>query len=432
MYLSFVDGNFVKQKPTHPFVSVYWNSKRRDLEINKSAEQVLMLCDGEHSRAEIVRKLSNKYNNKVDDIKKYVDDILEPFMSIGIIKEEKERRYRKNFKGNPEIGYPDSLIWEITEFCPLNCIHCYLGEKGKKHISQEEIERVMELIEECGITHVQITGGEPLCHPHIDEIVDQLIKKKITITIATSGFVFNSNILGVVSRINEVGGTVQVSIDGTREYHDYMRGNKGAFDKSINTIKRLVKMNIPVSVATCLVTQPLEMIEELVACVKEIGVSMITISLTQEEGNAYKNKLPEKYTHEEVRKLVTRLNNQYRTEKFTVREYGEKTSRNCGAGYNVMRLKPSMDLTPCPMIDINIGNMINETISEITKKTYKLFLQLISPDEQFCKECKDQNICGRCSACGLQKMKIHQCKWYDKQKNLIDLINELNQSIHTK
>lgn len=425
MYVKLSQYNFVKSKPDRPFVSIYSNSKRNDIEINKSAEEILSMCNGELELTDIIDFLSNKYQNSRDVIARFVKEILSPFYQIAAIEEREEQTNDKVCKGSDEIGLPDTLIWEITEFCPLNCQHCYLGEKGRYHIAVDEIDQIVNLVDHCGITIVQLTGGEPLTHPNFDYIMDKLIEKRVVVTIATSGVILNDSVLNSLRKLKYVGGIVQVSIDGTEDYHNSIRGNVAAYQKSIRFIETLVKERIPVSVSTCLVDQDENMIKELTKRLKNLGVSLLTISLILQEGNAKKYGLKSKYTHTRIKKLIAELNDKYSTNTFRIREYGEKTERNCGAGYNVIRLKSNLDVTPCPMIDIKLGNLSEENIESICRRSHDLFYSLNSPDEDQCSDCSEHDTCGRCTACGFNKKSYTTCKWYEHQKEEIDMIFDL-------
>jgi cyclic pyranopterin phosphate synthase len=67
----------------------------------------------------------------------------------------------------------------LTDRCNLRCVYC-MPQEGLQwqarasQLSAEEIARVVESAARGGVTRVRLTGGEPLVHPHIVEIVRRI------------------------------------------------------------------------------------------------------------------------------------------------------------------------------------------------------------------------------------------------------------------
>lgn len=67
----------------------------------------------------------------------------------------------------------------ITDRCNLRCVYCMPKEglqwqARAEQLSVEEIVRVVETAAQGGVTRVRLTGGEPLVHPHVVEIVQRI------------------------------------------------------------------------------------------------------------------------------------------------------------------------------------------------------------------------------------------------------------------
>lgn len=67
----------------------------------------------------------------------------------------------------------------LTDKCNLRCTYC-MPEEGvdwiskAKHLTIDELRRVITLLCEDGINEIRLTGGEPLLHPEVVEIVKML------------------------------------------------------------------------------------------------------------------------------------------------------------------------------------------------------------------------------------------------------------------
>ena len=78
--------------------------------------------------------------------------------------------------------------------------------------------------------HINITGGEPLCNPHLFKILD-LIKQDddlISFSILTNGTLITEEIAKKIKSYNPY--YVQVSLEGGKKTNDYIRG-KGTSKK---------------------------------------------------------------------------------------------------------------------------------------------------------------------------------------------------------
>src|ERR671935_1074140 len=71
--------------------------------------------------------------------------------------------------------------------CNLACSFC--GKiQHPEHILKQRmpVEQALAAIEECGAPMVSIAGGEPLIHPEIDVLVQELIKRKKFVYLCTN------------------------------------------------------------------------------------------------------------------------------------------------------------------------------------------------------------------------------------------------------
>jgi len=76
-----------------------------------------------------------------------------------------------------------------TNKCNLNCGICSYSDRDKNlEISLEQSKKIFETLSYLGTKAMTITGGgEPLKHPHINEMIDSLEKKDIKVGLVTNG-----------------------------------------------------------------------------------------------------------------------------------------------------------------------------------------------------------------------------------------------------
>ena len=109
------------------------------------------------------------------------------------------------------------------------------------------VEQALAAIEECGAPMVSIAGGEPLMHPQIDVLVDELIKRKKFVFLCT-------NALLIPKKLDKFTPSPYfawvVHIDGLKERHDESVCKDGVFDEAVAAIKECQRRGFRVNTNT--------------------------------------------------------------------------------------------------------------------------------------------------------------------------------------
>ncbi|WP_419850046.1 adenosyl-hopene transferase HpnH [Candidatus Poriferisocius sp.] len=128
------------------------------------------------------------------------------------------------------------LIVELEPLfaCNLECPGCgkiqYPTEVLRKRVSVDEAVAAME---ECGAPMVSIAGGEPLLHPQIDEMVDELIKRKKFVYLCTNAVLLRRKIDKFTPSPYF---SFVVHVDGLQERHDLAVAREGVFDEVVEAV----------------------------------------------------------------------------------------------------------------------------------------------------------------------------------------------------
>lgn len=77
-----------------------------------------------------------------------------------------------------EIHVPRELQLEITHLCNKRCLLCdhRIRSSDYKYLTKEQYGHLISCIGPDDFDSVQFIGGEPLCHPHFDWLVDCVIR----------------------------------------------------------------------------------------------------------------------------------------------------------------------------------------------------------------------------------------------------------------
>ncbi len=180
------------------------------------------------------------------------------------------------------------IAFHVTDRCQLDCMHC-LRDPAKRplDVDPELVDRVLEAATRLyGCKHVALTGGEPILHPRLAEVVDAVVRHGATWHVVTSGNRFEA-LLALVDedpRRREALTMVDLSLDGPRaDVHDAIRG-PGSFREVMAAAARCQAIHLPFSFQTTLNAVNVETIEEVGLCASQLGAKQLMFSLTQATG----------------------------------------------------------------------------------------------------------------------------------------------------
>jgi MoaA/NifB/PqqE/SkfB family radical SAM enzyme len=136
---------------------------------------------------------------------------------------------------------PQTVVFYPTMRCNLDCDMCLYPDKSSESQRKElPLEIIFKFITEISKfkPHFCISGGEPLLHPNIIEIIKHVKKNGMICTMTTNGTLCDEKT--ILKIIHSGLDSITFSIDGGEEIHDTYRG-KGNFQKTITCLKNLIR-----------------------------------------------------------------------------------------------------------------------------------------------------------------------------------------------
>ena len=142
----------------------------------------------------------------------------------------------------------DYLRLAVTDRCNLRCLYCMPAEglhwlPRKEILSLEEIERLLYLFSQWGITKVRFTGGEPFMRKDFPLLLQSIASKKWfeTLSITTNGTLLEPHI----PLIQKLGlHTVNLSIDTLDASRFYQMTRRDDFAVVWNSFEQLINHGI--------------------------------------------------------------------------------------------------------------------------------------------------------------------------------------------
>jgi MoaA/NifB/PqqE/SkfB family radical SAM enzyme len=95
--------------------------------------------------------------------------------------------------------------------CNLDCGYCNEYDNVSKPVPLEEMKKRLDILADMGTSIITISGGEPLMHPELEEIISHIRKRGMIAGMITNGFLLSKE---RIATLNEAGlEHLQISID---------------------------------------------------------------------------------------------------------------------------------------------------------------------------------------------------------------------------
>ncbi len=180
----------------------------------------------------------------------------------------------------------NTLYFYLTEGCNLRCRHCWIepphqSEKRQYPALDPALFRhILRQARPLGLTSVKLTGGEPLMHPQIGEILEILRDEKLRFNVETNGVLCTPELARELVRSGLF--HISVSLDGAdADTHEWVRGVKGCFEAALEGIRNLVAAGIRPQVIMTLMRRNVDQIEALVRLAESLGASSVKFNIVQ-------------------------------------------------------------------------------------------------------------------------------------------------------
>lgn len=141
------------------------------------------------------------------------------------------------------------IYFYLTRDCNLRCRHCWISpdfQSATTSSSYLPLDLFKSIIAEArplGLNGLKLTGGEPLLHPQILDILDVIRAEGLAVSIETNGVLCSAEIARAIASCKVTG--VSISLDGvTAETHEWVRCVDGCFDDALAGFKNLQSAGI--------------------------------------------------------------------------------------------------------------------------------------------------------------------------------------------
>lgn len=186
---------------------------------------------------------------------------------------------------NDKSKYPlNQIYFYLTEGCNLRCSHCWIQPKyqapGHSYpsLSLDLFRSIIEQAKPLGLSAVKLTGGEPLLHPQIDEILELIQLEGLGLVVETNGILCTLKLARKMAACANP--FVSVSLDGAdAETHEWVRGVEGCFEGAQRGIRNLVAAGIRPQIIMTVMRRNQDQLEKIVQLAEKLGAGSVKFNI---------------------------------------------------------------------------------------------------------------------------------------------------------
>ena len=339
--------------------------------------------------------------------------------------------FSKDFNKDPFI-----VIWELTRACQLKCLHCRAEaqyRRDSRELSFDEGKALIDQIYEMNNPMLVFTGGDPLMREDVFDIAAYAVQKGVRVSMTPSA---TPNVTKeAIEKAKDVGlSRWAFSLDGhSAEIHDHFRGTAGSFDLTMERIKYLHELKIPIQINTVISRYNYDYLEEMAKLIEELDCVLWSVFFLVPTGRGQEKDMISPVEHEKVfiwlyelskkvkfdikttaaqhyRRVV--IQNKMREAKDEIEEIQYldaltqqgltgsidglgRAPKGVNDGNGFVFISHIGDVYPSGLLPVKAGNVREQPLAEIYRES-RIFKSLRNPDEYKgkCGQCEFRYVCG--------------------------------------
>lgn len=352
--------------------------------INGTETLIMSKCDGNLTVDEVCNEISRIYcdepaNVIIDSVYQFIE---RKVFNGDLILFDSKIEYSKNVDvlSNHFYNIPNknelipenilTLCLSIIDDCPLRCIYCsqsapFNGEP-MSYMSYDTILRLLNESYCLGARVVNLTGGEPLLHPKIIEIVSFAYKIGYSsVCISTKATLITREMARNLraSGLSEI----QVSIDSfVKKEFDKMVGVKDQYENMLRGMYFLSEIGIEITIKSIITKYNVRSVLTDYHVLKAFNVKSVCLEVAVPVGRAELEMLPSEH---ELKKLQTKIS-QIEDLNFSLLYINSGDTKPCGGFTSTLTIDTNGDVILCDKALFlrglfDFGNIYKQSVRDI-------------------------------------------------------------------
>jgi len=228
---------------------------------------------------------------------------------------------------------------EVTQKCPLNCIHCSseANISKERQIDETTVIRLLDDSSKLDVTNIVFSGGEPLVWEPLCRCLKVCNEYGFNTTVYTTCNSFHENNELLMEFISTGVKNVVVSLFGANQReHEKITRIYGSFDKTIDGIKMLSEAGINISIHFVAMKPNWRQLAGVISLIQKLKVKKVSILRFVPHGRGEIVKDVYNLNKDELKEL--------KREIMRLRENPDVFIR-LGSPFNILSLQSDVDCT---------------------------------------------------------------------------------------
>lgn len=185
----------------------------------------------------------------------------------------------------------NTLRVEITQRCPLACLHCSVsaGPGRRAMVDTSALLRLIAEFRQQGGRELVITGGEPLEHHALLEILSDAKARDLVVTVFSTGLTSGACPLtvGQAELLATCVDVLRVSIHGSTDAtHDWLTKGRSSLTATLTAVDRLVAAEVDVRATFLAHAGNLDELGGVLALCEKHGINELRLLIAVPQGRA--------------------------------------------------------------------------------------------------------------------------------------------------
>lgn len=311
------------------------------------------------------------------------------------------------------------LKLEIISRCPLACIHCSSESSPQRDeaVDPSLVQTLAQDFVSLGGNQVQVSGGEPLEHPELFDILGLLHAGNIAVIVYTTGIRRDHGIESLTAKdVRKLRACLRSAIfsihGGSAEVHDAFTQTPGSFDATVESIRLCKSVGIDVALHFVPTTANYRSLHDTVRLAERLGVKRLSLLRFVPHGRGLGQGATLALMRDQLREFREMVNDA--SQSFDIRlRLGSPFSvlqaasvPSCLAGIDRMLVSPSGDAYPCDAfkgfpIEDKCRNVYEHGLENVWRNSSFLerVRQIARALPPSCQGCQHEDTChGGCPA----------------------------------
>ncbi len=306
------------------------------------------------------------------------------------------------FKGKSQLT---NLHIEITSKCNERCVHCYIPHDFK--ISGMDPDLFYDVLEQCKnmrLLHLTISGGEPMLHKNFYDFIRRCREFDFSVNVLSNLTLLNDEIIKEM-KMNPLLG-VQVSLYSMdSNIHDEITQLKGSFEKTKESILKLIENDIPLQITCPIMKQNKNCYGDVMKWAKKHKIHAGDDYGLIARYNHTTQNLSCRLTMDEIKEVIKdKIVNDSKFIEEMLHDVEKKRTKTdedvvCSVCHSSICIADNGNVYPCAgWQDYIVGNVKENSLQKIWDNSEKVqYLRCLrNKDFPMCIQCPDKEFCTMC------------------------------------